>query len=41
MTPDKLIAIGRDVESQTLAQAVKLHAEYRSFINGSKTVILP
>lgn len=41
MTPDRLIAIGRDVESQTLAQAVKFHAERRSFINGAKTVILP
>lgn len=41
MTPDKLIAMGRDIESQTLAQAVKLHAEHRSFINGRKTVILP
>lgn len=41
MTPDRLIAIGRDVESLTLAQAVKLHAEHRAFINGSKTVVLP
>jgi len=41
MTPDKLIAIGRDVEAQTLARAVKLHAEHRAFLNGGKTVILP
>jgi len=40
-TPDKLIAIGRDVEAQTLATAVKLHSERRSFLNGRKTVILP
>lgn len=41
MTPDKLIAMGRDVESRVLAKAVKHHAEHRSFINGGKTVILP
>jgi len=41
MTPDKLIAIGRDVEAQTLARAVKLHAEHRAFLNGGKTVVLP
>ena len=41
MTPDKLIAIGRDVESKTLARAVKLHAEHRAFLNLGKTVILP
>jgi formyltetrahydrofolate deformylase len=41
MTPDKLITMGRDVESRVLAKAVKHHAEHRSFINGRKTVILP
>lgn len=41
MTPDKLIAIGRDVEARTLSKAVKLHTEHRAFINGNKTVILP
>jgi len=41
MTAQDLVAIGRDVESQTLARAVKLHSEHRSFINGAKTVILP
>jgi len=41
MTPEKLIAIGRDVEAQTLARAVKLHAEHRAFLNLGKTVILP
>ncbi len=40
-TPAKLIAIGRDVEAQTLAEAVRLHTEYRAFLNGQKTVILP
>ena len=41
MTPDKLIAIGRDVEAQALGHAVKLHAEHRAFLNGGRTVILP
>ena len=41
MTAADLVAIGRDVESQTLARAVKLHSEHRSFLNGRKTVILP
>ena len=41
MTSGDLIAIGRDVESQTLARAVKLHSEHRAFLNGRKTVILP
>ena len=40
-TPQDLINIGRDVEAQTLARAVRLHSEHRSFLNGSKTVILP
>jgi formyltetrahydrofolate deformylase len=41
MTPQDLIAIGRDVEAQTLARAVKFHSEHRAFLNGRKTVILP
>lgn len=41
MTPEKLVTIGRDIEARVLAQAVKLHAEHRSFLNGNKTVILP
>lgn len=41
MTPEKLVTIGRDIEARVLAQAVKLHAEHRSFLNGGKTVILP
>lgn len=39
-SPEELTAVGRDVESLTLARAVKLHIEQRVFINGSKTVIL-
>ena len=40
-TPAKLIDIGRTVEAQTLAEAVRLHTEHRAFLNGAKTVILP
>jgi formyltetrahydrofolate deformylase len=39
-SPDDLAAVGRDVESLTLARAVKLHLEHRVFLNGRKTVIL-
>lgn len=41
MTPNKLVAIGRDIESRVLARAVKLHAEHRAFLNVGKTVVLP
>jgi len=37
---DDLVAVGRDVESITLARAVKLHLEHRVFLNGGKTVVL-
>lgn len=37
---DDLTAVGRDVESITLARAVKLHLEHRVFLNGRKTVVL-
>ncbi len=36
---DELVAVGRDVESMTLARAVKLHIEHRVFLNGNKTVV--
>jgi len=36
---DELIAVGRDVESITLARAVKLHIDHRVFLNGNKTVV--
>jgi formyltetrahydrofolate deformylase len=35
----RLVAVGRDVESVTLARAVQAHAEYRVLLNGSKTVV--
>ena len=36
---EDLVAVGRDVESITLARAVKLHTEHRVFLNGNKTVV--
>lgn len=39
MTPDDLIAEGRDIESRVLARAVKYHLEQRVMLNGSKTVV--
>lgn len=39
MTPDDLIAVGRDIESRVLARAVKLHLESRVMLNGRKTVV--
>jgi formyltetrahydrofolate deformylase len=35
------IAVGRDIESRTLARAVKWHSEHRILINGRKTVVFP
>lgn len=40
MSPEDLKTLGRDVERITLAEAVKLHAERRVLLNGSKTVVL-
>ncbi len=39
MSPDDLIAAGRDVESQVLSRAVRWHAETRVLLNGHKTVV--
>jgi formyltetrahydrofolate deformylase len=39
-SPDDLAAVGRDVESLTLARAVKLQLDHRVFLNGRKTVVL-
>ena len=38
-TADDLIRIGRDVEAQVLARAVKWQAERRILLNGAKTVV--
>ena len=39
VTPARLVALGRDVECQALARAVKWHAEHRVLLNGSRTVV--
>jgi formyltetrahydrofolate deformylase len=39
LSPDDLIAAGRDIESRVLARAVKLHLESRIMLNGRKTVV--
>jgi len=39
-SPEDLAAVGRDIESLTLARAVKLQLEHRVFLNGRKTVVL-
>jgi formyltetrahydrofolate deformylase len=39
VTPEQLVALGRDVECQALARAVKWHAEHRVLLNGSRTVV--
>ncbi|MDB5473278.1 MAG: purU [Devosia sp.] len=39
MSPDDLVAAGRDIESRVLARAVKLHLENRVMLNGKKTVV--
>jgi formyltetrahydrofolate deformylase len=38
-TPDKLVAIGRDIESVVLVRAVRWHAEHRVLLNSHKTVV--
>jgi formyltetrahydrofolate deformylase len=38
-TPEMLVAVGRDTETQALARAVKLHTEHRVFLDDHKTVI--
>ncbi|WP_433547044.1 formyltetrahydrofolate deformylase [Streptomyces sp. CA-294286] len=39
VTPEQLVAIGRDVECQALARAVKWHSEHRVLLNGHRTVV--
>ena len=39
MTPDDLVAAGRDVESRVLARAVRYHLERRILLNGDSTVV--
>ncbi|MFG2942177.1 formyltetrahydrofolate deformylase [Streptomyces sp. NPDC048282] len=37
--PDELVALGRDVEAQVLARAVRWHSESRVLVNGRCTVV--
>ena len=39
LSPDDLVAVGRDVEARVLARGVKLHLERRVLLNGHKTVV--
>ncbi|NJP99911.1 formyltetrahydrofolate deformylase [Streptomyces zingiberis] len=39
VTPQQLVAVGRDVECQALARAVKWHSEHRVLLNGHRTVV--
>ncbi len=38
-TPDRMVALGRDIEARVLARAVTAHAEGRVFLNGRRTVV--
>ena len=37
--PEDYVSVGRDIESRTLARAVKGHCEHRILLNGRKTVV--
>jgi len=39
--PEDLVAKGQDIESQTLAKAVRYHTEKRVFLTGDRTVVFP
>ncbi|MGK5499390.1 formyltetrahydrofolate deformylase [Streptomyces sp. URMC 125] len=39
VTPEQLVAVGRDVECMVLARAVKWHSEHRVLLNGHRTVV--
>ncbi|MGI8700120.1 MAG: formyltetrahydrofolate deformylase [Nocardioidaceae bacterium] len=41
MTPEQLVATGREVESRVLSRAVRWHSEQRVLLNDSKTVVFP
>lgn len=38
-TPEKLVAVGRDIENGVLSRAVRAHVEHRVLMNGLKTVV--
>ncbi|POX48500.1 formyltetrahydrofolate deformylase [Streptomyces sp. Ru71] len=39
LDPDDLVTVGRDVEAQVLAHAVKWHTESRVMVDGNRTVV--
>ncbi len=39
LPPERLVAIGRDVECVTLARAIQWHAEHRVLMNGKRTIV--
>jgi formyltetrahydrofolate deformylase len=39
LTPEEFVTVGRDVEAQVLARAVKWHSERRVLLNGDRTVV--
>jgi formyltetrahydrofolate deformylase len=39
LTPEDLVALGRDIENVVLARAVRWHTEHRVLLNGSRTVV--
>ncbi|WEN40890.1 Formyltetrahydrofolate deformylase [Thauera sp. GDN1] len=39
-SPEQLLSVGRDMECQALARAVRYHVERRVFLNGARTVVL-
>ena len=39
LSPEDYIGVGRDIESRSLARAVKWHCEHRILLNGRRTVI--
>ncbi|MES2489730.1 MAG: formyltetrahydrofolate deformylase [Pseudomonadota bacterium] len=41
MNADEMTNLGREVEAQVLARAVRWHVEHRVILNGSKTIVFP
>jgi formyltetrahydrofolate deformylase len=39
LSPEQLVAAGRDVEAQVLARAVRWHSQTRVLLNGARTVV--
>jgi formyltetrahydrofolate deformylase len=39
MSPERLVALGREAECLALARAVRWHCENRVVLNGSRTVV--